>query len=202
MPGICGKLKSPKMKTTASILVLLTIILFSCKKNSSVDTTATTVNLIANPSFETADHQISYNGWTGTVYLIDSLGVKHPPIIKDAPTGGGLWCLQLVPGWLPEEGFSETSVTGQTGTNIYKVTVWMKTITSGGLFSLEQWRNGQRIKDKSVIDTASIWKQLSLSDTLTVLSTDTLKVHLSAGSTELISRRVYFDLIKLERINQ
>jgi hypothetical protein len=78
----------------------------------------------------------------------------------------------------------------------------MKTITSGGLFSLEQWRNGQRIKDKSVIDTASIWKQLSLSDTLTVLSTDTLKVHLSAGSTELISRRVYFDLIKLEKINQ
>jgi len=190
------------MKTTALILGLLTIILFSCKKNSSMDTTVTSGNLIANPSFETADHQINYTGWTGTVYLIDSSGVKHPPIVKDAPTGGGLWCLQLVPGWLPVEGFSETSVTGQTGTNIYKVTVWMKTIGSGGLFSLEQWRNGQRVRYKRVIDSASTWKQLSLSDTLTVLPTDTLKVHLSAGSTEMTMRTVYFDLIKLEKIIQ
>jgi len=190
------------MKTTALILGLLTIILFSCKKNSSVDPTVTSGNLIANPSFETADHQINYTGWAGSVYIIDSSGVKQPPIVNDAPTGGGLWCLQLVPGWLPVEGFSETSVTGQSGTNIYMLTVWMKTIGSGGLFSLEQWRNGQQINYKRVIDSSSIWKQISLSETLTVFPTDTLKVHLSAGSTEMTMRTVYFDLIKLEKIIQ
>ena len=189
------------MKTKALILGLLTIILFSCKKNSSVDPTVTSGNLIANTSFETADHQINYTGWAGSVYIIDSSGVKQPPIVNDAPTGGGLWCLQLVPCWLPVEGFSETSVTGQSGTNIYMLTVWMKTIGSGGLFSLEQWRNGQQIDNKRLTDSSSVWKQISLLDTLTVLSTDILKVHLSAGYTETASGKVRFDNVTLGNTN-
>jgi len=81
------------------------------------------------------------------------------------------------------------------------VTAWLKTINWIGSVSLEQWRNGQRINNKQISDSSSVWKQISLLDTLTVLSTDILKIHLSAGYTESRSGKVRFDNVKLENTN-
>ena len=189
------------MKTILSILAVMTLFLFSCRKDTQVDSTGHSNNLIANPSFETIHHQPDYSGWTGTAYILDSLGNENIPLIEDAPPGGGSWCVQVAPGWAPWEGFTETMVTGQTGTHNYQLTLWMKTIHWRGLISLEQWRNGQLIDDKNLSDTSSLWKRESLVNTMMVLPTDTLKIHFSAGYTEMISGQVRFDNVKLEIIN-
>jgi hypothetical protein len=186
------------MKTKTYILIVMIIFVFSCKKDKPVGLTDNAGNLIANSSFETATHQPDYNGWMGTDHLIDSLGNQYIPLVQDAPNGGGLWCVQLEPLWMPTEGYTEISVTGQAGTYIYKVTAWMKTLNWHGSVSLEQWRNGQLIDDKKISDTSSVWKQISLLDTLTISSTDILKIHLSAGSTEIVSGKVRFDNVRLE----
>ena len=189
------------MKTKTYILVVMIIFVFSCKKDKTIGSTDNAGNLIANSSFETATHQPDYNGWAGTAHLTDSLGNQYIPLVQDAPYGGGLWCVQLEPLWMPTEGYTEISVTGQTGTYIYKVTAWIKTLNWIGLVSLEQWRNCKRIYNKQITDTSGVWKQIYLLDTLTVLSTDILKVHLSAGSTEAASGKVRFDNVKLENTN-
>jgi hypothetical protein len=189
------------MKTKTYILIVMIIFVFSCKKDAQVGSTNNAGNLIANSSFETDAHQPDYNGWAGTAYLVDSLGNHNIPLIQDTPNGGGLWCVQLEPLWMPTEGYTESSVTGQTGTHIYKVTAWIKTINWIGSVSLEQLRNGQLIVNKQLTDSSSVWKQISLLDTLTVLSTDILKVHLSAGTTEVLSGKVRFDNVKLENTN-
>jgi hypothetical protein len=189
------------MKTMILFLAVMTMFLFSCRKDKNVDLPSNSDNLIANPSFETISHQPDYSGWTGTAYLFDSLGHQNFPLVQDAPQGGGLWCVQVEPLWAPQEGFTETMLTGQTGTHNYQLTLWMKTIHWRGLISLEQWRNGQLIDDKNLSDTSSLWKRESLVNTMMVLPTDTLKIHFSAGYTEMISGQVRFDNVKLEIIN-
>ena len=189
------------MKAKAYILIMMTIFVFSCKKDKPNSSTDDAGNLIANSSFETSTHQPDYNGWMGSAHLTDSLGNQYIPLVQDAPNGGGLWCVQLEPLWMPTEGYTEISITGQTGTHIYKVTAWIKTINWIGSVSLEQLRNGQLIVNKQLTDSSSVWKQISLLDTLTVLSTDILKVHLSAGTTEVLSGKVRFDNVKLENTN-
>ncbi len=109
--------------------------------------------------------------------------------------------MQLMPLWIPAEGFAETVVTGQSGTNIYLVSAWMKTIGWHGKLVFEQWRNGQKVHFKMKSDTAVAWKQLVFSDTLAILPTDTLKVHLTAGSTEVSAGIVRFDNIILKKMN-
>jgi hypothetical protein len=116
----------------------------------------------------------------------------------DAPPGGGLWCVELGPGWLPQEGYAETTITGQTGNNVYELGSWIKTNSQWfGSISLRQWRNGIKISDKSIHDTSAVWKHISFLDTLNVLATDTLKVHLSAGSTEVVYGSIRFDRVTL-----
>jgi len=184
------------MKAITSILTVTAILFFSCNKDSLVDSG----NFIANSNFETGTNQPDYSGWTGSVYFIDSSGNQNPPLVQDAPNGGGLWSVQLEPLWIPAEGFTETSITGQTGTHIYKLTAWMKTIGWIGSISFEHWRNGQRIDNKELSETSKDWKQVSLTDTLTTFSTDTLKIHLSAGYCEFCWGRVLFDIVKLKKI--
>ena len=142
------------MKTMILFLAVMTMFLFSCRKDKNVDLPSNSDNLIANPSFETISHQPDYSGWTGTAYLFDSLGHQNFPLVQDAPQGGGLWCVQVEPLWAPQEGFTETMLTGQTGTHNYQLTLLMKTIHWRGLISLEQWRNGQLIDDKNLSDTS------------------------------------------------
>jgi hypothetical protein len=187
-----------KMKNLIIILTAILFLLPACKDDSTTPINDDD-NLITNPSFETSSNIPDYKHWTGNAFLYDSNFNKIDPIIKDAPSGGGQWCVQISPLWFPEEGFTETSISGQTGTNIYELTCWLKTINWHGSMSLRQYRNGEMISEKEVTDTTSVWKLESLTDTLTVLATDLLKVHLSAGSTEIATGRVRFDNLILKK---
>lgn len=189
------------MKNQIIISIVISVLLFACKNESSEDSTPVPLNLINNSSFETSANQPDYSGWMGTAFLTDSLGNHNIPLVQDAPANGGQWCVQLEPMWYPAEGYTETILTGQAGTHIYQVTAWMKTISWTGSISLEQYSNGQLIDHKQLTDSSGVWKLESLVDTLTVLASDTLKVHLSAGSTELANGKVRFDMVQLKNLN-
>lgn len=188
------------MKNLIIILSFLALLLISCEDDST-NPINNDDNLIVNPSFETSSNMPDYKHWIGNAFIYDSNFNKIDPIVEDSPPGGGKWCVQIEPKWYPEEGYTETSITGQVGTNVYELTGWLKTINWHGSMSLRQYRNGELISEKEVTDTTSTWKLLSIIDTLTVLATDTLKVHLSAGSTEIATGKVRFDNLKLVKKN-
>lgn len=181
------------MKTTAILLILLTIIVFSCKK----ECIETSGNLISNWSFETVNHDSTFSGWYSTCFIPGPWDGPMPPLAQDAPSSGGTWCAEMRPLWFPGEGYAETSITGQTGNNIYKVSTWIKNLSWSGSISLQQWRNGQKISEKWLIDTSSVWKHISFLDTLNTLPADVLKIRLNAGGTEVFYGWTRFDLISL-----
>jgi len=190
------------MHARLSLLLILTFFLFSCGGDSSTNPQDNSLNLLSNTSFETPSNQPDYSHWWGTAYLSDSVGNRLNPLVKDAPPGGGVWCVELEPQWLPEGGYTESAIAGQSGTHIYKVSAWMKMLNKWhGSLSLEQWRNGKRISTKSLSDTSSVWKAVSLTDTLNIVAEDSIKVHLSAGSTQIVLGKVRFDLVRLERVD-
>jgi len=190
------------MRARLSLLLILTFFLFSCGGDSSTNPQDNSLNLLSNTSFETPSNQPDYSHWWGTAYLSDSVGNRLNPLVKDAPPGGGVWCVELEPQWFPVEGYSESAIAGQSGTHIYKVSAWMRTLNKWyGSLALEQWRDGKRISTTSLSDTSSTWKAVSLTDTLSVVATDSIKVHLSAGMTEIALGKVRFDLVRLERVD-
>ena len=187
------------MRNSTFIPIMIIMLFCSCVP-TPVDEIGVSGNLIANSSFETSKHLPDYCGWAGTAYLLDSLGNQIPPLVQDDPEGGGVWSVQLEPLWYPEEGMTETIIHGPTGNHIYKISAWMKTIDWTGSMSLEHWRKGQKIAQKMISETSVDWQQFSFRDTLSVQPSDTLKVHLSAGSTEVSSGKVLFDLVSAEII--
>lgn len=185
-----------KMRNLFIILSFLAFLLTSCEDDST-NPINNNDNLIANLSFETSENKPDYSNWTGNAFVYDSNFNKIDPIVQDAPDGGGKWCVQIEPMWYPEEGYTETSITGQSGTNVYELTGWFKAINWHSTMSLRQYRNGELISEKSITDTSSVWTKLAMIDTLTLNATDIIKVHLSAGSTEIATGKVRFDLVKL-----
>lgn len=187
---------------TASVLCAFSMFLASCGGDSPSGAGNNTINLLNNSSFENSSNQPDFSGWISSEYFTDSLGNRSAPLVQDSPSdGGGKWSVLLWPGWLPEEGYAENIITGQSGTNIYKVSTWIKTNGWRGKISLKQYKNGILVHDKFIYDTTHIWKQISFIDTLTVQQTDSLRIHLSAGATELSAGKVWFDNVKLEKVN-
>ncbi|HXF90864.1 MAG TPA: hypothetical protein VNJ29_02925 [Candidatus Nitrosotenuis sp.] len=89
-------------------------------------------NLIANGSFEDANGNKRCDGWFdacgGIAQQCDTGAVSACSgiITQDAPLGGGNWSFaawgQGNQGSIP----LETYVLGQTGTNVYQLSLWMK----------------------------------------------------------------------------
>lgn len=174
----------------ASILILVP--LSSCDQGSTAPNQLSGNNLIQNPTFE-AHGQPSLQSWTSDTALAK--------IVQDAPPGDGMWSLQLLPGWTPQEGFAQTYVGGQSGVGVYKLTVWMKCINGWrGSLSLGIWSQNAWVSRKSVSSDSSQWSIVSLMDTMSLSATDSIAVHLSAGATELSGGRVLFDDVSLERL--
>ncbi len=154
------------------------------------------------------DSPIKSEGNPGYVYLNSSFEVNGKPdttwwygsdigFAEDAPILGGQWSLMLTPGWIPQEGYAESQVTGVAGDYSIRLEAWMKTFKWRGSFSLRLRRNGELKTLKEISDTNSEWKKFSMNDTLSLAETDTVIVHLSAGTTEVVSGKVFFDLVKL-----
>jgi len=167
-------------------------------------------NLIQNPSFETKDGQADYSGWVNILWLADS--TYRPSLVGDVPPGGGSGALPLPPGITQGtiyEGYAETYITGQSGTNIYQLKGWMKNIDWTGYISIgvlsqePQYTQFAPLK-KYVSSNSANWTQYTLTDTITTQSNDTIVVRLSTDMTPIgfESQKVLFDLIELKKLKQ
>jgi len=160
---------------------------------SKIDTTlkqhTSMENIIFNSSFETKGNP-SLAKWNADTILAS--------LVKDVPPEYGKWSLQLIPGWYPQEGFAETYVTGIKESGIFKLTVWMKSLNNWeGSVSL-RLNNSPNIK--KVSNSTGNWSMVTLTDTILLNETDTLFIRLSAGRTEVVSGKVLFDNVLLEKI--
>ena len=80
------------------------------------------LNLLTNSSFEDCNNQRDFSGWKSMEYFTDSLGNKRPPLVQDAPSGGGKWCIELSSGGIPQKlSYAVSIISVQAGTNINKV---------------------------------------------------------------------------------
>ena len=170
-------------------------------------------NLISNWTFEGDTFAMKCNDWYDgcgneltiscdtTLYCQVTFKEESP-----IPSQWEVWSLLLDAGF-PQEGFAETYITGQSGTMIYQLKYWIKSDTtlqgdnSTGLASIGLGTQSQFTASKTISDTASNWKQITLTDTLTTLSTDTITVRLSAGICDFCINTVYFDRIELTIID-
>ncbi len=161
----------------------------SLKTNTSSKHDSSTKNLINNPSFEIGNKP-SLSKWKVDTVLAS--------LVKDALPGYGEWSLKLTPGWFPQEGLAETYVTGISESGIFKLTVWMK--------SLKNWEGSVSIglnnttNVKKASNNSAKWSLVTVLDTLSLKTTDTLFIRLSAGRTESALHTVLFDNVSLEKI--
>ncbi len=171
--------------------VLLITLLSSCNK-SSTGPTQSSGNLIENPTFE-VNGKPSLSSWVCDTSLAT--------IVQAAPTGDGTWSLQLQPGWIPQQGFAQTYVSAQSGVGVYKLTVWMKSSNSWpASVSLGTWSQGQWVNRISASGDSSEWSMISVLDTLSPSPSDSIAVYLSAGATELVSGKVLFADVTLQKV--
>lgn len=171
-------------RTSALLLMLLGVALFSCKKE---DTSAGIE--ITNGSFE--DSGFSTDGWV----------VSNTGSSSDVPTGGGAFSLMIAPDGVPAEGYADYTINNLSGTKNLKLTCCIKAFDSWpGSVSLRKVSSSGVI---SVLGTeasdVSEWTLKTIETSATFNSGDKLVVHLSAGSTEIPVATQYdlFDLVTL-----
>ncbi len=164
-------------------------------------------NLISNPSFENELGLLDCNGWYNACgeelsTYCDTNSYCQVGFQQDSPSLQEHFSLALEAG-SPREGFAITYVTGQRGTNVYQLKFWMKSsITLANTNSVGYAYLGKKTQNlyawsKHIYDTTSVWKQYTLIDTLTTLSSDSIQVRLSAGECKFCIQNVYFDQIEL-----
>lgn len=155
-----------------------------------------TQNLISNPSFEDSTGQQSLNGWITR----DTSDVSFS---QDVPINGGNWSLQLNANW-GIGGNAFTNITGQTGTNVYQLNVWIKTgsLGPGALARVYlAFISQNQITSYKTISYGNTpnWTQYSLTDTLTIQPNDTIQVGFLGGYAQLLYPESYFDLVELKK---
>ena len=182
------------MKQLAAISVIFSLIFCSCRKEHPLITPVNAhANLILNGSFENSGFPDLSHWYSDQLMTGDS--VNH-----DAPSGGGQWSLHVEPQWFPQEGYREQAIVAGTGTAIYTLSCSMKNFNNWtGTMSLRLRRAGITAIMGQISSNDSVWTNVSLTDTVTLLPTDSLLVHLSAGSTELVYGWSAFDKVVLIR---
>ncbi|MCP4551631.1 MAG: T9SS type A sorting domain-containing protein [Bacteroidetes bacterium] len=164
-------------------------------------------NLISNWQFQYQNMQPRCDGWFNScgeeltvhcdtnLYCNVGLYNQSPSLVPE-----NVWSLKVKTGSL-QEGFAETYITGQSGTNVYQLKFWMKATDWDGGAKIGINTQNQFNVSKTLIDTATFWKQFTLIDTLTTQSSDTITVRLTAGFGDLcLCPPVNFAFIELTRI--
>lgn len=153
-------------------------------------------NLISNPSFEINDVP-SFSGWHLNDTIYDSLEM----FTNDVPLLGGSWSLRCKPDFPPREGFAQYYVVGPVDRSVYRLTVWGKALNgwTGGNAQFRLFSGGTDELRKSTPITANAWQFYTLDDTLRLYDNDTLVVRLSAGSDDITTGYLLFDVVKLEQ---
>jgi hypothetical protein len=164
-------------------------------------------NLISNWQFQYPNMQPRCDGWFNScgeeltnhcdtnLHCYVGLINQSPSLIPE-----NIWSLKVKTGF-PQEGFAETYVTGQSGTNIYELKFWMKATDWQGGAKIGMNTQNQFVASKFLIDTATFWKPFSLLDTLTTQSSDTITIRLTAGFGDFcLCPPVNFAFIELTKV--
>ena len=172
-----------KTNLNASILAAGTaLLLASCSGNPA--SSNGTGNLISNPNF-ILNGQPSLAGWQ----INDTAWVK---VVSNAPPGASTWSLWLLPpsgGPLPG-GVATTYITGGAGSGAYTLTLWEKNFATWywGTIVIDQLRNGGTVSTKLLDMRDTTWTQFTLSDTLDMQPSDTLRISFYTGSLAVIAQ--------------
>lgn len=160
-------------------------------------------NLISNGNFQDAKLEPLCDGWYNNcgeelTAHCNTNGYCFVALIQDSPSfiPEEIWSLTVKTYFAPE-GYAETYITGQSGTNIYQLSYWMKATDWIGGARIGIGKHSKFVESTSRIDTASNWQQFTITDTLTTLSTDTITVRLTASEGDFcICPPVRFDLVE------
>jgi hypothetical protein len=196
------------MKTFFRVLLSLPVagMFFSgCQKSldtridSEPETDALKGKIIYQFSFD-ADNNYSpsFKGWTSPSYSFS----------KDVPPGGGLWSLQLTPGWIPQQGYAEHAVILDTGTYQLKFGCYTKVLSNSTIgvgylrlikrsISSTNTTTSKTLAEKSF--TNQTWKTHSVTASAHIGAGDVIIIQVSAGTSELVAWQTLFDEVVLAK---
>jgi len=184
------------LKIQNFILAFLIISLFSVNCKDTGTEPSSGQNLLSNGTFE-VDHTPTLQGWRFGNPQLASL-------VKEAPIGGGNWSLKLSADWAPTTGFVYTPVEGVKPGDVVRLSAFIRAIGSsgGGFVTLGVGPSVWSTTARSVGSQDTLWKEITLIDTLALGPNDSLWVVLSSLNTEIIVREGLFDLVRLERLSK
>jgi len=161
-------------------------------------------NLIANSGFE-INGQLNCASWYDAChqelsYLCDTLQPGNPCDIafyKDTPPGGGTWSLGATGIGNSFPSTASTYITGQSGTNHYRLQAWMKDAGQAfGGINIVIRSKGENIFHKSVAADSTDWAFYAVPDTLTLQPGDSIQITLSAFAAGPAFGDIFFDEVK------
>ena len=168
--------------------IFLALLIIGCTEDDPTE--PTDENTLLYSSFE-KNGRFSSEGWTFPAQSDSS---------SDVPAGGGNFSL-LLEATQPPKVYAQIKVPVKTSYNEFKLTIWAYStgVTSGinGEVILSLMRNGSVIDSSSVLVDDIIWKSYSIQDTFTVAAGDSFMVQLTAGFSQLLPGKTYFDLCRL-----
>jgi hypothetical protein len=171
--------------------ILFALLIFGCTEEETTE--PTDENTLLYSSFE-KNGRFSPDGWTLPVQSDSS---------PDVPAGGGNFSLVLLASNPPDTAYIKVPV--KTQFNKFKLTIWAYStgVTSGiyGEAILSLVRNGSVIDSSSILVNLNIWKSYTIQDTFSVAAGDSFMVQLSAGISQLLPGKTYFDLCRLQGID-
>lgn len=176
-------------------ILLLSRLLFSCSSNDNTTQPVSNPNLVKNGSFE-LNGKPSLDYWYGS-------GDTTSLVANPAPYAG-YWSLGLYPGRIPNENYEETVITGLSGQSKYRLSCWMMTESTAdklwdGRMALLLKREGVTDTLKSATNNTSEWNYVAFDVQINLKASDTLIIHLSAGTTEVVFARILFDNVVFDR---
>jgi hypothetical protein len=169
-------------------LILLAFLISACTNNEPTE--PTDENTLLYSSFE-KNGKFSRDGWTLPAQSDSS---------SDVPSGGGNFSL-LLEASQPPEVYAFIKVPVKTEFNEYRLTIGSKYSVIEGKLILSLVRNGSVIDSSSILINNIIWETYSIQDTFSVASGDSLMVQLTAGISQLLPGKTYFDLCRLYGID-
>jgi hypothetical protein len=178
------------LKLFTQILLLISFAIFICGCTEEETTEPTDENTLLYSSFE-KNGKFSSDGWSLPA-LADSS--------NDVPTGGGNFSL-LLEASQPPEVYAQIKVPVKTDYNEFKLTFWSKYSVIEGKVILSLVRNGSVIDSSSIMVDDIIWKSYSIQDTFSIAAGDSFMVQVTAGISQLLPGKTYFDLCRLYGID-
>ena len=187
------------IQTLFSIIFVISLALLGCSKSENqIINPPSDNNLFVNGSFEIGGAS-SLQGWQ-----MNTSDTAFINFSTDAPIGGGSFSLRLRNEWTFPGAVWQTIVTS-SGTHRYRLSASGKVLRSGvsadGWMSIAIKQAGTWSTTKSFSFYDTSWTEITILDTLTTASGDTLRVSLSGGGTQFSFGHTLFDLVQFQKLD-